>query len=30
LVDLGVLALAKAVHRLKGSAWVEQRLYNAA
>jgi ABC-type Co2+ transport system permease subunit len=30
LVDLGVLAAAKALHRLKGSALVEQRLYNAA
>jgi ABC-type Co2+ transport system permease subunit len=30
LVDLGVLAGAKAMHRLKGSAWVEQRLHQAA
>lgn len=29
LVDLGVLAAAKALHRLKGSALVEQRLYSA-
>ncbi|MFO6421602.1 energy-coupling factor ABC transporter permease [Hylemonella sp. W303a] len=30
LVDLAMLALAKALHRLRGSAWVEQRLYAAA
>ncbi|MDZ7918708.1 energy-coupling factor ABC transporter permease [Rhodoferax sp.] len=30
LVDLGVLAAAKALHRLKGSVLVEQRLYSAA
>ena len=30
LVDLGVLAAAKALHRLKGSSLVEQRLYHAA
>lgn len=30
LVDLGVLALAKMMHRLKGSALLERRLYHAA
>lgn len=30
LVDLGVLAGAKWLHRLKGSTWVEPRLHNAA
>jgi ABC-type Co2+ transport system permease subunit len=30
LIDLGILAIAKTLHRLKGSALVERRLYNAA
>lgn len=30
LIDLGVLAIAKTLHRLKGSVLVERRLYNAA
>jgi hypothetical protein len=30
LIDLGVLAIAKTLHRLKGSALVERRLYNPA
>jgi hypothetical protein len=30
LIDLGVLAIAKTLHRLKGTALVERRLYNAA
>ncbi len=30
LIDLGVLAIAKALHRLKGTPLVERRLYNAA
>lgn len=30
LIDLGVLALAKTLHQLKGSVFVEQRLYQAA
>lgn len=30
LVDLAVLALAEQLHRLKGSPWVEPRLYTAA
>ena len=30
LIDLGVLAIAKTLHRFKGTALVERRLYNAA
>lgn len=30
LIDLGILAIAKTLHRLKGSVLVERRLYNAA
>lgn len=30
LIDLGVLAIAKTLHRLKGTALVDQRLYSAA